>query len=76
MWLVPRKQSALSSMTSLHPFHKVGKQLLEAILTHQDVSKQAARRRAVELLGLVGIPDPGRAWTSTRTSSRAGCASG
>ncbi len=47
-------------LTSLHPFHKVGKQLLEAILTHQDVSKQAARRRAVELLGLVGIPDPER----------------
>jgi oligopeptide/dipeptide ABC transporter ATP-binding protein len=47
-------------LTSLHPFHKVGDQLLEAILTHQDVSKQAARRRAVELLGLVGIPDPER----------------
>ncbi|MEK6326977.1 MAG: ABC transporter ATP-binding protein [Actinomycetota bacterium] len=47
-------------LTSLHPFYKVGKQILEAILTHQDVSKQAARRRAVELLGLVGIPDPER----------------
>ncbi len=47
-------------LTSLHPFHKVGNQILEAILTHQDVSKQAARRRAVELLGLVGIPDPER----------------
>ena len=47
-------------LTSLHPFHKVGKQILEAILTHQDVSKQVARRRAVELLGLVGIPDAQR----------------
>jgi oligopeptide/dipeptide ABC transporter ATP-binding protein len=47
-------------LTSLHPFHKVGDQLLEAILTHQDVSKQAARQRAVELMGLVGIPDPER----------------
>jgi oligopeptide/dipeptide ABC transporter ATP-binding protein len=47
-------------LTSLHPFHKVGDQLLEAILTHQDVSKQVARKRAVELLGLVGIPDPQR----------------
>jgi oligopeptide/dipeptide ABC transporter ATP-binding protein len=47
-------------LTSLHPFHKVGDQLLEAIFTHQDVSKQAARGRAVELLGLVGIPDPER----------------
>jgi oligopeptide/dipeptide ABC transporter ATP-binding protein len=47
-------------LTSLHPFHKVGDQLLEAILTHQELSKQAARGRAVELLGLVGIPDPER----------------
>ncbi|HXF00212.1 MAG TPA: ABC transporter ATP-binding protein [Solirubrobacterales bacterium] len=47
-------------LTSLHPFHKVGDQVLEAIHTHQDVSKQAAWRRAVELLGLVGIPDPER----------------
>ncbi len=47
-------------LTSLHPFHKVGDQVLEAILTHQDVPKQAARRRAIEMLGLVGIPDPER----------------
>jgi oligopeptide/dipeptide ABC transporter ATP-binding protein len=47
-------------LTSLHPFHKVGDQVLEAIHTHQDLSKQAAWRRAVELLGLVGIPDPDR----------------
>jgi oligopeptide/dipeptide ABC transporter ATP-binding protein len=45
-------------LTSLHPFYKVGRQLVEAIRTHQDLSKAAARARAVELLGLVGIPDP------------------
>jgi oligopeptide/dipeptide ABC transporter ATP-binding protein len=45
-------------LTSLHPFYKVGSQLSEAVLAHQDVSKQAARARAIELLGLVGIPDP------------------
>jgi oligopeptide/dipeptide ABC transporter ATP-binding protein len=45
-------------LTSLHPFYKVGKQLVEAMQAHQDVSKAAARKRAVELLGLVGIPDP------------------
>jgi oligopeptide/dipeptide ABC transporter ATP-binding protein len=44
-------------LTSLHPFYKVGRQLVEAILTHQEISKDAARKRAVELLGLVGIPD-------------------
>jgi oligopeptide/dipeptide ABC transporter ATP-binding protein len=47
-------------LTSLHPFYKVGRQLVEAILTHQDLSHHAARERAAELLGLVGIPDPQR----------------
>jgi oligopeptide/dipeptide ABC transporter ATP-binding protein len=45
-------------LTSLHPFYKVGKQLVEAVRVHKDVSKQAARDRSIELLGLVGIPDP------------------
>ncbi len=45
-------------LSSLHPLYKVGKQLTEAILTHRDVSKAQARERAIELLGLVGIPDP------------------
>jgi peptide/nickel transport system ATP-binding protein len=47
-------------LSSLHPFFKVGWQLIEAIRTHQDVSKAQARARAIELLGLVGIPDPSR----------------
>jgi peptide/nickel transport system ATP-binding protein len=47
-------------LSSLHPFFKVGVQLVEAVRAHQDVSKAAARSRAVELLGLVGIPDPAR----------------
>ena len=45
-------------LSSLHPFFKVGSQLIEAVRAHQDVSKAAARTRAIELLGLVGIPDP------------------
>ena len=45
-------------LTSLHPFYTVGTQLVEAIRAHQDVSKGAARERALELLGLVGLPDP------------------
>ena len=47
-------------LSSLHPFYKVGKQLIEAIQVHQDLSKEAALARATELLGLVGIPDPER----------------
>ncbi|HET7201512.1 MAG TPA: ABC transporter ATP-binding protein [Burkholderiales bacterium] len=45
-------------LSSLHPLYKVGKQIIEAILTHREVSKKEARERAIELLGLVGIPDP------------------
>src|SRR5881227_1353349 len=45
-------------LSSLHPFYKVGWQLVEAVRAHRDVSKQAARDRAIDLLELVGIPDP------------------
>jgi oligopeptide/dipeptide ABC transporter ATP-binding protein len=44
-------------LTSLHPFYKIGDQLIEAVLAHQDVAKRDARDRAAELLDLVGIPD-------------------
>src|SRR5205085_2886365 len=47
-------------LSSLHPFYKIGFQLTEAVHAHRDVSKAAARSRAVELLELVGIPDPRR----------------
>jgi peptide/nickel transport system ATP-binding protein len=47
-------------LSSLHPFFKVGAQLIEALRAHQDISKQQARARTIELLGLVGIPDPAR----------------
>jgi peptide/nickel transport system ATP-binding protein len=45
-------------LSSLHPFYRVGAQLVEAVLIHRDVSRSAARERAVQLLELVGIPDP------------------
>jgi len=47
-------------LTSLHPFYKIGNQLIEAIQTHRDVSKKDAEDRAEELLRLVGIPDARR----------------
>jgi oligopeptide/dipeptide ABC transporter ATP-binding protein len=45
-------------MTSLNPVYRVGDQIVEAILTHEDVRKATARQRAIELLGAVGIPHP------------------
>ncbi|MBX5468670.1 MAG: ABC transporter ATP-binding protein [Thermoleophilaceae bacterium] len=45
-------------LSSLHPFYKVGAQLVEAIQAHQNLSRAQARERAIEFLGLVGIPDP------------------
>jgi len=47
-------------MTSLNPVYRVGKQIIEAIDAHRDISDQAARDRAVELLAAVGIPDAKR----------------
>jgi peptide/nickel transport system ATP-binding protein len=47
-------------LSSLHPFYKVGAQIVEAIRAHRDVSKAQAFDRAVEMLGLVGIPEPRR----------------
>lgn len=45
-------------MTSLNPVYTIGWQITEAILAHQDVSKDAAMARAIELLAKVGIPNP------------------
>jgi len=47
-------------LSSLHPFYKVGRQLVEAIQAHKYVSKSEAKERAIEFLGMVGIPDPRR----------------
>jgi oligopeptide/dipeptide ABC transporter ATP-binding protein len=45
-------------MTSLNPVYRVGDQIAEAVLTHQNVRKADARRIAIELLTQVGIPHP------------------
>ncbi len=47
-------------MTSLNPVHSVGAQIAEAVRIHQGLSKTAALARAVEMLGLVKIPDAAR----------------
>lgn len=43
-------------MTSLNPVYTIGNQLMESVLLHQNLSGGAARRKAVEMLKLVGIP--------------------
>ncbi len=45
-------------MTSLNPVFTIGRQLMEVVLEHEDVSKKEAFDRSVEMLELVGIPDP------------------
>ncbi|MDQ0361375.1 ABC transporter ATP-binding protein [Breznakia pachnodae] len=45
-------------MTSLNPVFKIGKQITETILLHEDVTKEEAMKRAVDMLGLVGISRP------------------
>ncbi|MCM3921578.1 ABC transporter ATP-binding protein [Frankia sp. AiPs1] len=47
-------------LSSMHPQFTVGDQIVEAYRVHNRVSKAAARRRATELLDLVGIPEPAR----------------
>jgi oligopeptide/dipeptide ABC transporter ATP-binding protein len=45
-------------MTSLDPVYRVGEQIAEALRLHRGLDRAAARARAVELLDLVGIPNP------------------
>ena len=45
-------------MTSLNPVYRIGEQIVEAIQSHEQVSRANAKRRAVELLRQVGIPNP------------------
>jgi peptide/nickel transport system ATP-binding protein len=45
-------------LSAMHPYYTVGAQIAEAYLVHNDVSKSVARRRAIELLDRVGIPQP------------------
>jgi peptide/nickel transport system ATP-binding protein len=47
-------------MTSLNPVMRIGKQISEALILHQGMSKQQALERSVEMLKLVKIPEPER----------------
>jgi oligopeptide/dipeptide ABC transporter ATP-binding protein len=45
-------------MTSLTPVYTIGHQIIEAIMLHQDVDRNEAHKRAVDMISRVGIPDP------------------
>ena len=63
-------------LSSLNPVLTIGRQITEAIETHKGVGSKDAKKRAIELLELVGIPERrGAGSTTTRTSSAAACAS-
>jgi len=53
MTLVPQEP-----MASLSPVHTIGNQIGEAIILHQKVSKDEARAKSIEILDLVGFPQP------------------
>ncbi|WP_223164325.1 ABC transporter ATP-binding protein [Nocardioides mesophilus] len=45
-------------LSAMHPYYSVGNQIIEAYRIHNDVSKAAARKHAIEMLDRVGIPEP------------------
>ena len=51
-------------MTSLNPVYTIGKQVSEAILIHQKVSKEEARERVIDIFRKVGIPEPEKRYSA------------
>ncbi|MCM3532231.1 ABC transporter ATP-binding protein [Cytobacillus oceanisediminis] len=45
-------------MTALNPTITIGEQIIEGIMQHEPISRQDARKKALEMLNLVGIPNP------------------
>ncbi|MEU6991185.1 ABC transporter ATP-binding protein [Streptomyces sp. NPDC046465] len=45
-------------LSALHPYYSIGKQITEAYRVHNDVDKKTARKRAIDMLDRVGIPQP------------------
>lgn len=51
-------------MTSLNPVYPVGRQVREAILLHQNVSREEAKKRVIDVFRAVGIPEPEKRYNS------------
>lgn len=58
-------------MTSLNPTMTIGRQITEVLTKHQRMAPQAAKRQAIEMLEMVGIPIRPRASPNIRMSSPA-----
>ena len=63
-------------MTSLNPVLTIGDQITEPLLAHLKMTREQADRRAVELMQMVGIPEPDRRLTQYPHNSPAACVSG
>ena len=63
-------------MTSLNPLQTIGRQIEEAVVLHQGLKGEAAKKAVLEILADVGIDEPPSGTSSTRTNFRAGCGSG
>ena len=51
-------------MTSLNPVYTVGKQVREAILLHQNISKEEAKNKVIDIFRKIGIPEPEKRYNS------------
>ncbi|MGE5442121.1 MAG: dipeptide ABC transporter ATP-binding protein [Bacteroidota bacterium] len=49
-------------MSSLSPLHTIGDQVSETLLLHADIGRKEGRRTAIDMLALVGFPDPAAAY--------------
>src|SRR3954454_7195217 len=47
-------------LSAMHPYYTIGNQIVEAYRVHHNVSKKIARKRAIEMLDRVGIPEPAK----------------
>ena len=45
-------------MTALNPVFTIGEQVVETLMVHQGINKESAKKRAIELIHMVGIPEP------------------
>lgn len=63
-------------LTALNPVYRVGDQIVEMVLAHEKVGRAEALKRAIEMLDLVGIPQPDRRVDQYTHEFSGECASG